>query len=253
MATTPKMSEVIPNISVITVTYNERENIRLFITTVNRIFKENNWNGEIVVVDDNSPDGTSQVVQEFQKLFSNITLITRAGKLGIGSAYFTGFKAAKGKVVAFLDADLSHPPEILPEMYALVNKGNIVFGSRYLGDTKFETDFAHRMGTYMLNRWVRFWLRTGMNDHTNGYLVASGETLHKVLDHSEQKGLHAFDHILYGITIAATAKRLGIPCHEIKAIYHKRKHGETKIPFLWGLRVVFGDLWYVLRVRSKLQ
>src|SRR3989338_2815208 len=109
------------------------------------------------------------------------------------------------------------------------------------------------MGTYMLNRWVRVWLKTGMNDHTNGYLVASRETLHKVLDYSEQKGLHAFDHILYGITVAATAKKLGIPCHELKAIYNKRKHGETKIPFLWGLRVVFGDMAYVLRVRSRLR
>ena len=244
--------EKVSELTVITVTYNERENIRLFITTVNRIFKENNLNGDIVVVDDNSPDGTSEVVQELQKLYPNITLITRAGKLGIGSAYFTGFKAAQGKVVAFLDADLSHPPEILPEMYAKVTEGNIVFGSRYLKDTTFETDPAHRLGTYMLNRWVRFWLKTGMNDHTNGYIVMPKETLNSILDYGEGKNLRPFDHILYGITIAAIAQKINIPCTEIEAIYHKRKHGETKIPFWWGLRVVFGDMLYSLRVRSKL-
>lgn len=241
------------DLSVITVTYNERENIRLFITTVNRIFKENKWHGEIVVVDDNSPDGTSAVVEELKKLYPNTTLITRAGKLGIGSAYFTGFQAANGDVVAFLDADLSHPPEILPQMYPLAKEGKVVFGSRYLGDTTFETDFAHKIGTYMLNNWVRFWLKTRMNDHTNGYIVLPRETLHKILAYAQEKGLKAFDHILYGITVAATAKKLGIPCHELKATYNKRKHGETKIPFIWGLKVVFEDLVYVLRVRSRLR
>jgi len=244
--------EKMPELSVVTVTYNERENIRLFITTVNRIFKENNLNGDIVVVDDNSPDGTSEVVKELQKLYPNTTLITRPGKLGIGSAYFTGFKAAQGKVVAFLDADLSHPPEILPEMYAKVKQGDIVFGSRYLKDTTFETDPAHRFGTYMLNRWVRFWLKTGMNDHTNGYIAIPKEMLNSILEYGEAKNLRPFDHILYGITIAAIAQKINIPCTEIEAIYHKRKHGETKIPFWWGLRVVFGDMLYSLRVRSKL-
>ena len=241
------------DLSVITVTYNERENIRLFITTVNRILTDAKINGEIIVVDDNSPDGTSEVVQEMKKLFQNITLIQRPGKMGIGSAYFTGFKFAQGKVVSFLDADLSHAPEVLPELYGLAAQGNTVFGSRYLGNTKFETDFAHRMGTYMLNRWIRTLLKTGMNDHTNGYIVVQKEILNKILESGTQKNLHPFDHILYGITIAAIAKKLSIPCVERKATYNKRKHGETKIPFLWGLRVVFGDMLYALSVRSKLQ
>lgn len=246
-------STISPDLSVITITYNERENIRLFITVVNRIFKDNNWHGEIVVVDDNSPDGTSAVVEELKKLYPNTTLITRPGKLGIGSAYHTGFKAAQGNIVAFLDADLSHPPEILPEMYPLAKQGKVVFGSRYLGDTKFESDFSHKIGTYLLNNWVSFWLKTGMNDHTNGYIVLPKETLQKVLVYGEERGQKAFDHILYGITVAATAKKLGIPCEELKAIYNKRKHGETKLPFWWGLKVVIDDLLYVLRVRSALR
>ncbi len=241
------------DLSVITVTYNERENIRLFITTVNRIMNVAKIKGEIIVVDDSSPDGTSEVVLEMKKLFPNTVLVKRPGKMGIGSAYLRGFQEAQGNIAAFLDADLSHAPEVLPELYELATKGNVVFGSRYLGNTTFETDFAHRMGTYMLNRWTRFWLRTGMNDHTNGYVVVQKELLHKILEFGLPKHLKPFDHILYGITIAAIAKKLGIPCVERKATYNKRKHGETKIPFLWGLRVVFGDMAYVLKVRSKLR
>ncbi len=253
MATAHKKSNLTPNISVITVTYNERENIRLFITTVNRIFKENNWNGEIVVVDDNSPDGTSAVVEELKKLYPNTTLVTRPRKLGIGSAYFTGFNAAQGNTVAFLDADLSHAPEVLPELYHLAVEGKVAFGSRYLGNTTFEADFAHRMGTYALNFWARLWLNTGVYDYTNGYIVVKNELLKAIIIYGKERNCNPFDHILYGITIAAIAKKLAIPSAERKATYNRRKHGETKIHFWWGLRVVCKDMIYILRVKSKLQ
>jgi len=243
----------VPELSVITITYNERENIRLFITTVNRIFQEHKLQGEIVVVDDNSPDGTSQVVQELQKEYPLTTLITRPGKLGIGSAYLTGFQAAKGKVVAFLDADLSHPPEYLPEFYALAANNTVVFGSRYLGRTLFETDFAHRIGTKVLNTWVSVLLRTGMKDHTNGYVVIKREILNQILNYSQAQNVPPFDHILYGITIAAVAQKLGIPVVEKKAPYNQRQYGETKIPFWWGIKVVFGDIWYSLKLWSRLR
>ena len=118
-------STMSPELSVITVTYNERENIRLFITVVNRILSDAKINGEIIVVDDSSPDGTSDVVLEMKKLFPHTTLLKRPGKMGIGSAYLRGFKEAQGKVVAFLDADLSHTPEVLPELYELAVQGNI--------------------------------------------------------------------------------------------------------------------------------
>ncbi len=258
------MDSVTPQLSVITVTYNEKENIRIFIGTVHRILSSHALRGEIIVVDDNSPDGTGAVVKELQKKYPATTLITRPGKQGIGSAYFRGLQDARGDVVAFLDADLSHPPEILPAMYALARDkhfqnqlssagGAIVFGSRYLEKTTFETDMAHRMGTFILNKWVRFWLRTGMHDHTNGYIAAPRETLNRIIEYGEAKRLQPFEHILYGITIAALAGKLAVPCREIKAAYNKRQHGETKIPFLWGLKVVLGDMAYALKVRLKLR
>lgn len=242
-----------PDLSVITVTYNERENIRLFITVVNRILSDAKINGQIIVVDDSSPDGTSDVVLEMKKLFPHTTLIKRPGKMGIGSAYRRGFKEAQGNVVAFLDADLSHTPEVLPELHELAVQGNIAFGSRYLGNTTFEADFAHRMGTYILNFWSRLWLNTGIYDHTNGYIAVKKEMLDTILSYGQQKKLNPFDHVLYGITIAAISKKLNLARVERKATYNKRKHGETKLPFWWGLKVVLDDLLYVLRVRSALR
>ena len=240
-------------LSVVTVTYNEKENIKLFIEAINKVFGDNNVAGEIVVVDDSSPDGTAQVVEELKKKYPSTQLIVRPGKMGIGSAYKAGVDGACGEVVALLDADLSHPPATLFQMYTLACTGTIVFGSRYLGETKFETDFAHRIGTQLLNGWVSWVLGTGMRDHTNGYLCVQRSVLQKVFEESTARGVAPFDHILYGITIAGMARKLGIPIVEIKAPYNKRIHGETKIPFIWGLKVVFGDMWYALRLRFRLR
>ncbi len=240
-------------LSVVTVTYNEKENIKLFIEAINRVFDENKIIGEVVVVDDSSPDGTAGVVEELKKKYPRTLLITRPGKMGIGSAYKTGVDGACGEVVALLDADLSHPPATLFQMYQLACSGTIVFGSRYLGETKFETDFAHRIGTRFLNGWVSLMLGTGMRDHTNGYVCVQRGVLRKVFEESTVHGVAPFDHILYGITIAGVARKLGIPIVEIKAPYNKRIYGETKIPFIWGLKVVFGDMWYALRLRFRLR
>ncbi|HIH12357.1 TPA: glycosyltransferase family 2 protein [Candidatus Woesearchaeota archaeon] len=249
----PSAAPVPLDVSVVTITYNERENIRVFLETVHGIFTKNNLPGEVIVVDDSSPDDTSEVVLELTKKYPHTRLIKRPGKLGIGSAYRDGVAAATGKVIMLLDADLSHPPEIIPQMYAASKEGNIAWGSRYLDETKFETDLPHRIGTFILNRWVNFWLGTNMKDHTNGYVALSKPVFDKIIEKGKEKNLHPFNHILYGITIAALAKDLGIANQEIKAPYHQRKFGETKIPFLWGLRVVFGDIWYTLQVRHRLQ
>jgi len=246
-------SQPMIELSVVTVTYNERENIKLFIDEINKVFEENKIIGEVVVVDDSSPDGTSQMVEELKKKYPNTRLITRPGKMGIGSAYKKGVENASGEVVALLDADLSHPPATLFQMYQLAKSGSIVFGSRYLGETKFETDLPHRIGTRLLNGWVSFMLGTGMRDHTNGYVCVQRSVLERVFEESAAHGVAPFDHILYGITIAGVARKLGIPIVEIKAPYNKRVHGETKIPFWWGLKVVFGDMVYALRLRFRLR
>ncbi|MBI2668873.1 glycosyltransferase [Candidatus Woesearchaeota archaeon] len=241
------------DLSIVTITYNERENIRLFIKAVNEVFKAHSLRGEIVVVDDSSPDGTADAVRELQQHYPATTLVSRPDKMGIGSAYRDGSLKAQGEVVMFLDADLSHPPTVIPEMQRAALENKIAFGSRYLGETKFETDLPHHIGTFTLNTWVRVWLKTGLYDHTNGFIALRRETLKKIIEYAQPFRLDPFDHILYGITIAAVARKLGVSCVEIKAPYNQRVHGETKIPFWWGLKVVFGDMAYALKVRHRLR
>ncbi len=241
------------DLSVVTATYNEKENISLLIRELNKIFDENHIKGEVVVVDDSSPDGTSEVVKTMQIEFPNTVLVSRPPKLGIGSAYRDGAKKARGEVITLMDADFSQPPSVLPRMYAATKEGKVGWGSRYISKVKFESDIPHLIGTAFLNSWISFWLKTKMKDHTLGYFAIRKEHLNKILEYAHSKKIKPFDNVLYGIPIAAISLKLGIPIQEIEAPYEERKHGESKIKFWDGLKVVGKDMFYTLNLYSKVK
>ena len=241
------------DLSVVTATYNERENISLLIKELNRIFDENKLKGEVIVVDDSSPDGTSDVVLELKKSYPNTVLNKRSGRLGIGSAYRDGIKLARGKVITLMDADFSQPPNVLPQLYSKTAENKIGWGSRYVKKVRFDSDIPHLIGTKLLNKWISLWLRTGIKDHTLGYFAIKKEHLEKIVAHSKQKGIEPFNNILYGLPIAAVAKKLDIQIAEVEAPYEKRKFGESKIGFFDGIRVVSKDMLYTILLFFKLK
>jgi len=120
------------DLSIIIPTYNEKENIQILINKLFQILKQNKIKGEIIIVDDNSPDRTSEAVRKIKN--PNLRLIKRKGKLGLSSAVIEGFNASMGKIIGVMDADLSHHPEKIPEMFNLIknNQADLVIGSRYI-------------------------------------------------------------------------------------------------------------------------
>ncbi len=122
-----KLSLIIP-------TYNEKENIQELIRKIQKEFDENKIDGEIIIVDDNSQDGTGNILEELKKKQNNIKVIHRNGKLGLSSAVLEGWKIADGEVLGVMDADLSHPPEKIKELFLTIEKGEADFtiGSRYV-------------------------------------------------------------------------------------------------------------------------
>jgi dolichol-phosphate mannosyltransferase len=112
MVTTRKQARP-PKYSVLLPTYNERENIALIVYLLVETFDKAELDYEIVVIDDNSPDGTQDVVRQLQQAYGEdrILLRPRAGKLGLGTAYVHGLKHATGDYVIIMDADLSHHPK----------------------------------------------------------------------------------------------------------------------------------------------
>lgn len=128
------------DLSIVIPTYNEKENILVLLKKINTEFKENKIKGELIVVDDGSPDGTGNLVENLKKKQKNIKIIHRKGKLGLSSAVLEGFKVSKGNVLGVMDADLSHPAEKIPEMFEIIKKGkaDFVIGSRYIRGGRIE-------------------------------------------------------------------------------------------------------------------
>lgn len=127
-------------LSLVIPTYNEKENISFLIEKIQKEFKTNKIKGEIIIVDDNSPDGTGALLEKLKKKQKNLKVIHRQGKLGLSSAVLEGWKIAEGEILGVMDADLSHPPEKIKELFFEIEKNNFdfVIGSRYIRGGKIE-------------------------------------------------------------------------------------------------------------------
>ncbi len=121
-------------ISIIIPCYNEKENIGLLIKTINEVLQENKIEGEIIIVDDDSPDGTGEFAIGLKKDYHNLNVIIRKDEMGFSSAVIRGFEEAKGEILLVMDGDFSHPPETIPELIEPIENGDceLVLGSRYI-------------------------------------------------------------------------------------------------------------------------
>jgi dolichol-phosphate mannosyltransferase len=163
-ATAATLSLVVP-------TYNERDRLPELVRAIFAAYDAGGVDGELVIVDDNSPDGTGQVADELAQRFP-IRVVHRAGKLGLGTAVIEGFTAATAEFVGVIDADLSHPPSLVPRMLAVLRQtgADIVIGSRYIpgGGTE-GWDMSRRlMSTFacVLARGL-----TPVRDATSGFFL----------------------------------------------------------------------------------
>src|SRR3989344_4545809 len=121
-------------LSIVIPTYNERENIITLISTILKIIKKSKINGEIIVVDDNSPDETWKLVEEFGKKHKNVRLILRGKRNGLGAALKNAYDEASGDIILSIDSDFSHDPRLIPKFYSKIRNDDFdfVIGSRYI-------------------------------------------------------------------------------------------------------------------------
>lgn len=241
------------DVSIVTVTYNECENIGLLIDELRRIFLTTELNGEIIIVDDNSPDGTPEIVARLTEGMKSLKLIKRTGRLGIGSAYADGLRAAKGRILITMDADFSHPPSALPALIGSAESGAIAIGSRFVQNSRFSTQSHRKLAALLTNFAAKTFLRTGVYEHTNGYLAITRKHLHAILKRSKELGIDPFSGIHYGTSIIAIGERLGIPAVEIPAPYQFRKLGISKIGLIGGLGHLIAHLLYIMKLWRALR
>lgn len=125
------------NYSIILPTYNERDNLPICIYLIDEVFKNNDLQYEVIVVDDNSPDGTADVARTLRKHYPSLRLLCREGKLGLGTAYAAGLEYARGEFVILMDCDLSHHPKFISDMISKQEKNSVSFKLSLLDEIDF--------------------------------------------------------------------------------------------------------------------
>ena len=229
---------------VIIPTYNERENIENIIRKVFSL----DGGYDILIIDDGSPDGTAAIVKRLQQEFpERLHMIERPGKLGLGTAYITGFKWSidKGYDYTFeMDADFSHDPEDLPRLYQACKDGaDLAVGSRYCdGISVINWPIGRIIMSYYASVYVRTILGMKVYDCTAGFKCYSNKVLRTIdLDKVEMKG--------YGFQIEMkyTTYKLGFKITEVPIIFVNRKAGTSKMS-----GGIFGEaFWGVIKLRFR--
>lgn len=234
-------------ILVIIPTYNEAENIRNLIP---KVLEQNEYIGssnsiDVLVVDDNSPDGTSNVVKELQSKFpGKVFLIQRPRKLGLGTAYVKGFKFALKNGYDFvfeMDADFSHDPKEIPNIFQKALEGyDFVIGSRYSHGISVINWPVKRVAlSYLANTYARIFTGVPVQDLTSGFKCISKKVFEKVdLDKIKSNG-YAFQ-----IELTARAYYEGFKIVEHPIVFVERRVGVSKL----NKKVIGEAFWMVLRL-----
>ena len=223
---------------VIIPTYNERENIENIIRAVFGLEKT----FHILIIEDGSPDGTAAIVKTLQQEFPDrLFMIERKGKLGLGTAYITGFKWAlehSYEYIFEMDADFSHNPNDLPRLYeaCAVRGGDVAIGSRYVsGVNAVNWPMGRVLMSYFASKYVRIVTGLPIHDTTAGFKCYRRQVLETIdLDHIRFKG-YAFQ-----IEMKFTAYKCGFKIIEVPVIFINRELGTSKMNSSIFGEAVFG-------------
>jgi len=226
-------------------TYNEKENIAELIRTVFSLMVD----FDILIIDDNSPDGTRDIVKELQNEFStSLFMVEREGKLGLGTAYITGFKWALERNYEYIfemDADFSHNPDDLIALYnACAEHGaDLAIGSRYVsGVNVINWPMGRVLISYFASVYVRWIMRMNIHDSTAGFKCYTRKVLETInLDKIRFKG-YAFQ-----IEMKFTAWKCGFNIVEVPIVFTDRKQGTSKM----SGGIVHEAIWGVITLKLR--
>ncbi|MGX1307358.1 dolichol-phosphate mannosyltransferase [Amorphus suaedae] len=213
-----------PEITVVLPTYNERDNVPVAIERVGKALQGRNW--EIIVVDDDSPDGTADVVHALSERDGRVRCIRRIGRRGLSGACVEGMIAAASPIVAVMDSDLQHDETILPAMLAAIESGEaeIAVGSRYVdgGASTEGLSAVRQAGSRLANGLARVLLGVRLNDPMSGFFMLKREMVERLETKLSRQGFKIL------LDIVASAPR-STRIVEIPFSFRERVAGESKL------------------------
>lgn len=227
---------------VIIPTYNEIANIEKMLETLHRLHPTLN----VLIIDDGSPDGTAQVVKTFQQKKSNLHILERKGKLGLGTAYIKGFRWAieqNFEAVITMDCDFSHEPEAIPSFAQKLTNHDLVVGSRYIGGIRIMNWPMHRLLlSFFASVYARIITGIPFLDSTGGFNGYTRKALTKInLDKVFSIG-YAFQ-----IELKYRVWSLGLPSTEMPITFFERNEGKSKM----SRKIILEAVVNVFRMRFK--
>src|ERR1700759_85872 len=225
-------------VAVVIPTYNERDNIRLITARLRFTIP----GADLLIVDDNSPDGTGKIADELAAVDKHIHVLHRPGKAGLGAAYVAGFQAALEQgydTIVEMDADGSHQPEDLLKLLAALASADIVLGSRWMpGGKTLNWSKSRELLSRAGNAYARIMLSISLRDITGGYRAYRASALQKI-------GLENVESVGYSfqIDLARRAVQEGLTVAEVPITFVERAHGASKM----SKAIVREALWLVTR------
>ena len=212
--------------SIILPTYKERDNIVELVQAIHACLAHNHFPYEVVIVDDNSPDGTADVVRETFGGDSRVKLFVRTKERGLATALRYGAEHSSGDVLVFMDTDFNHDPAAIPQLVEFLQYYDVVIGSRFVMRGGME-DRARYVFSFIYNLGLRFVFGTRVWDNLSGFFAIRRERLMELdLDHI----FHGYGD--YFIRLLMVGWRRGWHLLEIPVFYRLRAHGHSKTQFV---------------------
>lgn len=229
-------------VAIIIPTYNERENIETILDQIRTSVPR----ADVLVVDDNSPDGTGELADKLAVDDPCIHVLHRAGKGGLGTAYIAGFRWALDEgygVVVEMDADGSHQPEQLPTLLNELAHADLVIGSRWVrGGKVVNWPWSRQLLSRVGNTYARLVLGIGLRDVTAGYRAYRGTTLRRIaLDELNSQGY------CFQVELTLRTLRAGMTVLEVPITFVERARGTSKM----SRAIIIEALWRITRWGTK--
>jgi len=239
-----ELSADIPKLLVVVATYNEIDSLPRLVMQINQRLPQ----ADILVIDDASPDGTGNWCEEVADKYPQLSAVHREGKLGLGSAALAGFEWASERdypLIATMDADLSHAPESLVQMYEKMlspefEQVGVMIGSRYISGGGTEGwPLSRRFASKIVNRFARFWLRLKTKDNSGAFRIYRQQAL----DTLNASGVKSSDYA-YLEEILWLLNKQGVRMAEHPIVFRNRELGRSKTSPVLGIKV----FWQIFRM-----
>ena len=213
-------------VSIVVPTYNEIDNLQAIVEQINQTMNKKSYDYELIVVDDNSPDGTGILADKLAMLYKNLIVVHRTEKTGLGDAYKAGFAEAHGDIIFEMDCDFSHNPSDIPRFLKSLEKFDVIIGSRYVKKGRnVNRNLLRILISRVANILASAFFHLKLTDCTSGYRAYKRKVIDTIIPYVNcQK-------YTFQVEMLERAKTFNFKIREIPIVFQERRKGKSKFNY----------------------